>query len=198
MWQKVGDDLGALLSRGTYPALRGIPSYDALFRGLVPDPKACLVAGRKIANDVMSSNGIRDFGRQQNAKAEVWTGKLFRASSPRNNPYGNWWFGAELVERWERRYPATLPRMERRERIFESLRPMLAVCLDWNDFTELWMMAAAPGGIPVITGQGKHQPLISPHAKTRYDPQEKVLFIGGYPQVYVPFVPKTLVARYLI
>lgn len=198
MWQKIGDDLGALLGRKAYPALRGIPKYDALMRGTSPDPTACHDAGRKIANDVMTSNGIRDFGRRQDAKAEVWTGKLFRACSARNNPYGNWWFGAELVERWERRYPATMPRAERRARIFDSLRPMLAVCLDWNDFTELWLMAAAPGGIPVITGQGRHQPLISPHAKTGYDPQERVVFIGGYSQVYVPFVPRGLVAQYLI
>jgi hypothetical protein len=80
---------------------------------------------------------------------------------------------------------------------------MLAVCYDWNDFTQLWKMAPAPGGIPAITGQGRPQPLTSLDPAAHYTAQEraeltKVLFIGGYQQVFLPFVPRGLVAQYLV
>ncbi len=72
---------------------------------------------------------------------------------------------------------------------------MLAVCFDWNDFTVLRILRPS-GSIPVITGQGLHKPIHSPldpgHAAT-----SNVLFIGGYTQVFVPFVNPALTLDYV-
>jgi hypothetical protein len=203
MWNKVASDLAALLERSAFPALTEVAEYTSLRAAAATKPGAWVQAADAIVASSNLRNGIKDFGSRQDAKATAWNGTLFRAASKRNNPYGAWWFDAALVERWEKVYPATLPRQVRRQKIFEALRPMLAVCYDWNDFTELWKMAPAPGGIPAITGQGRAQPLTSLDPKVNYTPQEraelsKVVFIGGYQQVFLPFVPKGLVAQYLI
>jgi hypothetical protein len=79
----------------------------------------------------------------------------------------------------------------------EAIRPMLAICRDWNDLLRLVTMTPAGRGIPVLTGQGRHQPIESSKSKKNYDPQEKVVFIGGFQQVYVPFVPVSLVMNFV-
>jgi hypothetical protein len=66
----------------------------------------------------------------------------------------------------------------------DSIRPMLAVCIDWNDFTDLRVMRPKTS-IAVITGQGAHKPVYSP-ADPRY--KSNVFLIGGFTQVFVPFV----------
>ena len=43
-------------------------------------------------------------------------------------------------------------RVQRKDKIMEALRPMLAVCYDWNDFTKLVVMRPGTPGIPVLTG----------------------------------------------
>lgn len=198
MWSKVKRDLADLLSRKVYPALRGVPNYEKLVVAGVPNKAACIAAADEIVKAVQGSGGVKDFGSRQTAAAKEWSEDLFRAASPRNNPYGLWWFDPELIHRWEKVYPATLPRLERREKIYESLRPMLAVCYDWNDFTQLWVMRLPAGGIPVITGQGKSQPIFSPAAGQKHLDYKNVAFIGGYQQIYAPFVPKDRVIQYLI
>jgi len=198
MWPKVEQDLTGLLQSKVYPLLRGYRGYESLLVAGVPDADRCRDAATRITKEVRDSRGVREFGTRQAVSAEEQTGELFRAVSPRNNPYGAWWFGAELVHRWERVYPASMPRQQRREKILESLRPMLAVCYDWNDFTQLWVMRLGGGAIPVITGQGSAQPIFSAKAGPEHQHYNNVTFIGGYPQVYVPFVPKGRVAQYLL
>jgi hypothetical protein len=197
MWPVVEKDLASLLASKTYPVLTGNKKSEELLVGGVPDPARCQAAAAKIVQDVQKSGGVKEFGSKQAAKAEIWKDQLFRGVSPRNNPKGKWWFDGELVKRWEQIYTASMPRLERREKIFESLRPMLAVCYDWNDFTQLWVMRLDGGTIPVITGQGASQPLYSPQEKQKHQQYHNVAFIGGYQQVYVPFVPDR-VAQYLL
>jgi hypothetical protein len=62
---------------------------------------------------------------------------------------------------------------------------MLAVCLDWNDFTDL-VILHPKSSIPVITGQGAHKPIVYSPTDPRY--QNNVFLIGGFTQVFVPFV----------
>ncbi|HXC97008.1 MAG TPA: hypothetical protein VNU92_15005 [Edaphobacter sp.] len=198
MWPKAESDLAALLTSKVFPLLRGLPEYEALLAGGKPDPVKCQVAAKQIVKTVQTSGGVHGFGSRQVVAATEWTDDLYRAASPRNNPCGAWWFDAELIRRWEQVYPASLPRLERREKIFNALRPMLAVCYDWNDFTQLWVMKPGGLGLPVLTGQGTSQPIFSKSAGQNHLDNRNVLFIGGYQQVYVPFVQKARVVQYLI
>jgi hypothetical protein len=198
VWAKAESDFAGLLTSNVYPMLRGIPEYDGLLVAGKPDPVKCRQAAKDFVLKLQQSGGIHGFGSRQPVAAREWTDDLFRASSMRNNPFGAWWFDAELVRRWEGVYPASLPRIERREKIFNSLRPMLAVCYDWNDFTQLWVMKTGGFGIPVLTGQGTAQPIFSTSAAQAHAANKNVLFIGGYQQVYVPFVPRVRVVQYLI
>ena len=198
MWAKVEKDLAGLLQSNTYSALREVREYEKLLVAGVPDPVRCRNTAAEIVRDVQKSGGVREFGSRQTPSAENYKKELFRAVSLRNNPYGSWWFDGELVRRWEKVYPVSMPRQQRRERILESLRPMLAVCYDWNDFTQLWVMKLASGIIPVITGQVGAQPIFSPKAGLMHEQNKNVVFIGGYQQVYVPFVPRDRVVQYLL
>ncbi len=87
------------------------------------------------------------------------------------------------MERWARKYPPGTA--GRKQEILDSIRPMLAVCLDWNDFTDLRVMRPK-SSIPVITGQGAHKPIVYSPTDPRY--QSNVFLIGGFTQVFVPFV----------
>ena len=197
MWPRVKSELADLLSRKVFSALRDVPEYEKLLVSGVPDRVACAAAADEIVSAVQKSGGVKEFGSRQAPAAKEWSGELFRAASPRNNPYGAWWFDPELVRRWEQVYPACLPRFDRRQKIYDSLRPMLAVCYDWNGFTQLWVMRL-PGNIPVITGQGASQPIFSQAAGQKHLHNKNVAYIGGYQQIYIPFVPKDRVVQYLI
>lgn len=195
MWAQVEQELGRLLSSKVYPALRGIPAYDKLITSSgQPDPAACLIAARDIVNSADLKSGIREFGKRETPKAREWIKPICRAVSPRNNPNGNWWFDEELVRRWSQKYPQHTP--TRKQQILESMRPMLAVCFDWNDFTDLRLMRPNMA-IPVITGQGAHQPIFSA-GSAQHAANANVLFIGGFTQVFVPFVNPALTSLYQI
>jgi hypothetical protein len=183
MWTQIEDDLSQLLGSKVFPGLRGIPAYEKLLKSNgQPDPLACRTAARAIINSTDLKSGIREFGSREAPKVREWTKPICRAVSPNNNPNGSWWFDEELVQRWARKYPAGTPR--RKQEILDSIRPMLAVCIDWNDFTDLRVMRPTTS-IAVITGQGAHKPVYSP-ADPRY--KSNVFLIGGFTQVFVPFV----------
>jgi hypothetical protein len=193
MWVTVEQELGQLLSSKLFPALRGIPAYDKLLTPMgQPDPAACKLAAREIVNSTDLKNGIREFGSRETPKVREWVKPICRAVSPRNNPNGAWWFDEELVRRWSQKYPPNTS--NRKQQILESMRPMLAVCLDWNDFTDLRLLRPH-SAIPVITGQGAHQPIFSPSA-AQHAANANVLFIGGFTQVFVPFVNPTQTSNY--
>ena len=198
MWAKAESDFAGLLTSKVYPLLREIPEYEGLLVTGKPDPAKCRNVAKEVVGKLQTSGGVHGFGSRQPVAAKEWRDDLFRGASTRNNPFGPWWFDAELVRRWEGIYLATLSRLERREKIFNSLRPMLAVCYDWNDFTQLWVMKAGGLGIPVLTGQGTAQPIFSKDAAQTHEDNKNVFFIGGYQQVYVPFVPRGRVVQYLI
>jgi hypothetical protein len=184
MWSQVEKDLTQLLTAKVFPGLRGVASYEKLLKpNGQPDPLPCSAAAHAIiaSNDLKS--GIREFGSRESPKAREWSNPLCRAISPRNNPNGSWWFDEELVKRWARQYPVGTT--GRKQAILDSIRPMLAVCLDWNDFTELRIMRPKPS-IPVITGQGAHKPIVDSAKDPRHQPN--VFLIGGFTQVFVPFV----------
>ena len=130
MRNQVASDLGALLERSNFPALAGVAEYTAARAAAAKNPRGWLQAAERIVANPSLRTGIRDFGSRQDAKATVWTKTLFRAASNRNSPFGSWWFDAELVERWERVFPAYLPRLARRQKIFEALRPMLVKMIE--------------------------------------------------------------------
>ena len=195
MWVKVEEELGQLLSSKTFPALRGIPAYDKLINSMgEPDAAACKIAAREIVNSGDLKSGIREFGSREMPTVREWVKPICRAISPRNNPNGAWWFDEELVRRWSQKYPQATP--NRKQQILEAMRPILAVCLDWNDFTDLRLMRPA-SPIPVITGQGAHKPIFSP-ASAQHAANANVLFIGGFTQVFVPFVNPASISLYQI
>jgi len=195
MWVTVEQELGQLLSSKVFPALRGIPAYDKLITiNGQPDPEACKIAAREIVNLQELKSGIREFGSRETPKVREWIKPICRAVSVQNNPNGHWWFDEELVRRWSQKYPQATP--NRKQQILESMRPMLAVCFDWNGFTDLRLMRAS-GPIPVITGQGAHQPIFS-QRDPRHANNANVLFIGGFTQVFVPFVNPASTSLYQI
>lgn len=193
MWLQLEQDLTQLLSRRVFLELRGIPAYDALLNSNGrPDPLRCGAAARSVVNSTDLTRGIREFGRREMPTVREWVKPICRATSPRNNPNGCWWFDEELVQRWARKYPPGTP--NRKREILESIRPMLAVCLDWNDFTDLRVMRPTIS-IPVITGQGMHKSIYS-QSDPRYLASSNVFFIGGFTQVFVPFVNPALTSLY--
>jgi len=185
VWAQVEQDLAQLLSRKVFPGLRGVTSYEKLLRpDGQPDTRACQAASHAIVTSTDLKDGIKEFGRREIPKVQEWSRPICRAVSPKNNPNGFWWFDEELVQRWGQCYPPGSP--NRKQQILESMRPMLAVCFDWNDFTELRVLRPKPS-IPVITGQGQYKPIYSPK-DPRHAQYTNVLFIGGYTQCFVPFV----------
>jgi hypothetical protein len=200
MWLQVEQDLTRLLSAKPFPALRGVrglhgvPDYDTLLKpNGQPDPAVCKAAAHAILNSTDLKNGIREFGRRELPKVQEWVKRpICRAVSAKNNPNGAWWFDEELVQRWARQYPPGTA--NRKQKILDSIRPMLAVCFDWNDFTDLRVMRPTTA-IPVITGQGAHKPVHSPSAPA-HATTSNVFFIGGFTQVFVPYVNPGLTALY--
>jgi hypothetical protein len=193
MWPQIEQDLEKLLSSKVFQALRGVPAYEKLLTPAgQPDDSACKAAARTIVNSTDLKSGIRELGSRETPKVRDWVKPMCRAVSPKNNPNGFWWFDEELVRRWSQKYPAATP--NRKQRILESMRPMLAVCFDWNDFTDLRLLRSNTS-IPVITGQGAHKPIFSPSAP-QHAANSNVLFIGGFTQVFVPFVNPALTSLY--
>lgn len=184
-----------MLSSKVFPGLRGIPAYEKLIKpNGQPDPLACKTAANFIVNSTDLQSGIRELGSRETPMVREWTKPICRAISPKNNPNGSWWFDEELVQRWARRYPAGTP--NRKQQILESIRPMLAVCFDWNGFTDLRVMRPT-SPIPVITGQGLHKPIYSP-SHPLHGANANVVFIGGFTQVFVPFVNPGHTSLYIL
>lgn len=192
--------LAQLLSQQVYPALlkapaasgsgATIPAYDSLIADGQPVPERCAAAARAITSALASSGGVREAG----AAAKLWHTPLCRVlgASGSNSMLGRWWFDAALVRRWEQVH-SDAPPGKRRDLVLSSLRPMLAVSRDWNDMLRIEMMTPPAPGFPVIVAPGRHQPTWSDrHAK--HDPN--VVFIGGFQQVYVPYVPPGLIRPY--
>lgn len=207
MYETAEKDLARLLSYEVYPQLNGSRftydrglgtiKYDELLDGSKPNETRCKQTAAVVVKELGNSGGVREFGSRQPVRAELWSKQLCRGLGPvgMGREDGPWWFEAELVRRWERVYASELPG-KRRDKVMEAIRPMLAVCRDWNDMLRLATMTPGGKGIPVLTGQGRHQPIESSKS-TKYDPQEKVVFIGGFQQVYVPFVPVKLVKNFV-
>jgi hypothetical protein len=184
MWTEVERELSELLCSKAFPALIGLPAYKRLLKpNGQPDPIMCKLVAHELVHSTDLKSGIREFGSRERPKAREWAKPICRAVSLKNNPNGAWWFDEELVERWARNYPPGTP--SRKQIILDSIRPMLAVCLDWNDFTDLRIMRPA-SSIPVITGQGAHKPIVQSPADPRY--KSNVFLIGGFTQVFLPFV----------
>jgi hypothetical protein len=172
--------------------LKTVAGYKQLLRpDGQPDAAACQAAAHAIVHSTDLKDGIKEFGRREMPKVQEWSKPICRAH--KNNPNGLWWFDEELVQRWGRNYPPGTP--NRKQQILESIRPMLAVCNDWNDFTNLVVLRPKPS-IPVITGQGQYKPIYS--AKdARHAAFSNVLYIGGYTQCFVPFVNPDDIAPYM-
>lgn len=195
MWPQIEQDLAQLLSKKVFPGLRGVAEYEKLLRpNGQPDARACQAAAHAIVNSTDLTDGIKEFGRRQTAKVQEWSKPIYRAVSPKNKKNGFWWFDEELVQRWSRRYPPGAP--NRKQQILESIRPMLAVCKDWNDFTELLVLSPKPS-IPIITGQGQYKPIYSPKDPLHAE-YSNVLYIGGYTQCFVPFLNANDTSPYML
>jgi len=200
-------DLAELLSRQIYPQLSDSKftwgdggqhaiTYRSLLVGGKPDPARCKQLAAIVVKELTNSSGVKEFGSRQPVKAELWSKQLCRGLGAvgHGRVDGAWWFDADLVKRWERVYATEIP-TKRHDKMMEAIRPMLAICRDWNELLRLVTMIPGGAGIPVLTGQGRHQPIESVKSRN-YDPQEKVVFIGCFQQVYVPFVPVQLVGNY--
>jgi len=200
MFTAAEKDLATLLSQQVYPALfkapaaggagAAIPAYESLVANGCPVPERCAAAARAIVSALAASGGVREAG----AAAKLWHTPLCRVlgAAGSNSMLGRWWFDASLVRRWEQVY-SDAPPGKRRDLVLASLRPMLAISHDWNDMLRIETMTPPAPGFPVIAASGMHQPTWSDrHAK--HDP--KVVFIGGFQQVYVPYVPPSLIRAY--
>lgn len=190
MWSQVEQELTKLLSTKPFPALMGVPAYAKLFQNGKLDAKACKEQADFIVNKTDLKSGIREFGSREPLKVQEWSKPIWRAIDPKRRTDGYWWFDDELVQRWSGVYPPGTP--DRQAKIMKALRPMLAVCTDWNDFTILRTMRIS-SPIPVITGQGAHKGLFSsdskdPEAQELHEKTKNVFLIGGYKQFFVPFV----------
>ena len=182
MYAIAEQDLKALLMARTYSSLASVPAYQKLFVGGKPDAQLCAQAARTTVSQLASSGGVYEFGTRQPVQAQVWTGELCRAIGPGSRVDGPWWFDCEMPSK-------------RRDKVIKALRPMLAVCRDWNDFLSLVTFRPGADGIPVLTGQGRSQPTYSSRSP-KYDAKETVVFIGGFQQVFVPFVPSNFIVPY--
>jgi hypothetical protein len=199
MYSQAEATLAELLFKEPFPALADHLDYMALMVKGKPDEKRCLVKAKKIVQNLRSSGGIREFGSKQAVQATVWRDVLYRGvDKQRRNSDGPWWVDEELVKRWEHNYKGVTSQ-ERRAQVLKAMRAMLAVCYDWSAVDELWKMRAPIGGLPVLIGQGTYQPVNFGEANALsaagQRDEVKVFFIGGYRQVYVPFVPKSLIAH---
>lgn len=191
MWDQIERQLAHLLSNKIFPGLLPVPDYRALLRpNGQPDPNLCAAKSKVIV--ATARDGIREFGSGGPPKVEEWKEPICRAVSPRNRPDGQWWFEESLVQRWSRRYPPATP--GRKQKILDSLRPMLAVCHDWNDFTDL-VVIRPTSPIPAIVGQGSHKGIYS-SADPRHHAYPNVFFIGGFRQVFLPFVNPGIIKKY--
>jgi hypothetical protein len=206
-------DLADLLRRQVYPQLmdskfsywvggkKNEIEYKSLVKLNTPDRALCTDAAGVIVKELAKSGGVKEVGSLQSVEAGLWNKQLCRGlgAVERGGISGPWWFEAELVKRWERVYAAEMPG-KRRDKVMEAVRPMLAIRKDWNDLLRLVTMTPGGAGIPVLTAQGTHQPLVSGRKDETPEEQKerlKVVFIGGFQQVYVPFVPVQLVGNYL-
>jgi hypothetical protein len=176
VWPQLERDLAELLTRKVFPGLRGVPGYEKLLASDGrPDAAACQTAAHAIVNSTDLKDGIKEFGGREVPKVQDWSKPLLRAVSPKNNPNGFWWFEEELVKRWSRKYPPGMP--NRKGHILESIRPMLAVCRDWNDFTDLRVFWPRTS-VPIITGQGQYKPIFST-MDARHAAFPNVLYMGA-------------------
>jgi hypothetical protein len=200
MFTAAEKDLTMLLSQQVYPALleapavggpgTTIPTYQSLVTNGKPAPERCAAAARAIVSALAAAGGVREAG----ATAKLWHTPLCRVlgAAGSNSMLGRWWFDASLVRRWEQVH-SDAPPGKRRDLVLASLRPMLAISHNWNDMLRIEMMTPPAPGFPVIAAPGMHQSTWSEkHAK--HDP--KVVFIGGFQQVYVPYVPPGLIRPY--
>ena len=162
------------------------------------DEGRCGQAAATIIGELSRQDAIQDFGTRQAATVELWSRQLCRALGPVGSGYldGPWWFDAQLVRRWQAVY-ATDSASKRHDRVMQALRPMLAICKEWNDMLRLVTVTPGGAGIPAISGRGKAKPPSNAeHEKWKVaDPNTRgaeVLMIGGFQQVYVPFVPSPI------
>jgi hypothetical protein len=200
MWSTVEHNLTALLVKKVFPALLGAHAYDNLLSGGRPDPVKCKSFANHVVANTDLTDGIREKGVTGSPKVDEWVQPLFRAVTiGKNNPNGAWWFEKGLLDRWMRKYPPGTP--NRKQLVMESIRPMLAVSFNWNDFQELQVMTPT-SPIPVIIGEGRHQPIFSPDprdqaAQKKYEEHKNVVFIGGHRQVFVPIVNARLTQQHV-
>ncbi len=108
---------------------------------------------------------------------------------------GAWWFDESVLLRIEAelsRIP--LPESLRKTAVTGRLRAALAVCMDWNDFSEIWALEIPAGArLTGLVSGVKDQPVYSDR-DPRHDPA--VRLAGGAQQVFFLVKDPTRVRRY--
>lgn len=122
--------------------------------------------------------------------------RFLRASGPRNTAFsGSWWFEEKVLLRLEKelsRIP--LPEEQRQQAMQGRLRSGLAVSVDWNPLSEIWILELPAGErLPGLMGRTRAQPVYS--AKhPEHDP--KRILAGEEIQIYFPVKNPLWVRRY--
>lgn len=121
--------------------------------------------------------------------------RLVRAAGADNNPYGTWWFDeAALLGLQERFGRVPMGSAQRREATLGHLRAGLAVSIDWNTFSELWLMQIPHGeALPALAGPTREQPVFSPQHPLH---NRAYLLRGGAHQYWIPVKNPFWVTRY--
>lgn len=108
---------------------------------------------------------------------------FLRAAGADNNPYGRWWFEANVlldIQQQFERIP--IPQRHKREAILGRIRAATPVFVDWNSLAEFWIMALPLGhSLNALVGPANEQPVFSV-ANTLHNP--KLLLKGGIKQYY--------------
>lgn len=133
-------------------------------------------------------------------RAEEFVGpqRFLRATGFQNAAFsGSWWFAERtLLEIRGELGRVPLPDGLRQAAIRGRLRSALAVSLDWNPMSELWLLDLPPGErLAGLVGRAKFQPIHS-RRDLRHD-SERILS-GGEEQIYFPVKNPLWVWRYRV
>jgi len=207
VWSHVENDLKELLSQRLYKDLLPDPVYHNFVLNAGIDPRRppeklsqslrdklamqAVVRARVIVRTIEQSGGINGDG----ASVKVQKGGIFLRfwDSELSSRKGVWWFSSRLIEECKREagsYP--IQRLS-------WLRDKLAICHDWSGMDKLDVCTLSEDEeIIAIVGKGTPQPIWSRSAAGRTPPgiieytrSLGKYFVGGVPQMVLPFLPRT-------
>jgi len=159
---------------GRLAAALAMPHNRVLLNGQSPEQKA-----RQLAQEVTGA-----FVGTPEAVEFVGPKRFLRAAGPQNSVFGgSWWFEEKVLidlENAASRVP--LSARPRSNLIQRGLREKLAVSVDWNPFSEMWILELPAGErVTGLAGRTAFQPIFS--VKHPLHDSKQILSGGGI-QIY--------------